>query len=296
MFSSIIMIISLLNITVKTKHQNQFTMDIPSLVSVLIYNNSASSVLLVYNPNHNITSSTDLSNNFLFSNNHEIPFLWTSLRDFHHSLGLTPFFSQLTSSPSRQSLSLPMIPSCLFVFYMFSKHGISFYVTSNRGSEFVSNFFYSLNTALDIWLYFTSGYYSKDDRQTEYTNQTLKQYLEVYYNYQQNNQSKLLQSSLTIMLEVLLLVFLHFLLIRDIIQTSPFTLNTILLSPKSMTLLQISMSYRIPSKLKSLQPNCNNLKLKLRLQLRQRLERSLRDLQQVVKHTDTGIQLCYIYQ
>jgi len=36
-------------------------------------------------------------------------------------------------------------------------------------------------------LHFTSGYYSKGDGQTEHTNQTLKQYLHVYCNYQQDN-------------------------------------------------------------------------------------------------------------
>jgi len=41
-------------------------------------------------------------------------------------------------------------------------------------------------------LYFTSGYYSEGDGQTKHTNQTLKQYLRVYCNYQQDNWSKLL--------------------------------------------------------------------------------------------------------
>ena len=57
------------------------------------------------------------------------------------------------------------------------------------------------------------------------------------------------------MLQVLLLVFLHFLLIRDIIQTSLFTLNVILLPFKLTTLSQILMNYRVPSKLKSLWSN-----------------------------------------
>ena len=74
-FSSIIMITSLLDILVKTKYWNYFTMDIPGLASMLMYNNSASPVLLIYNPSHNITSPTDLSNNSLFLNNHGIPFL-----------------------------------------------------------------------------------------------------------------------------------------------------------------------------------------------------------------------------
>ena len=41
-------------------------------------------------------------------------------------------------------------------------------------------------------LYFTSGYHPKGNEQTEYMNQTLKQYLCVYCNYQQDNWSELL--------------------------------------------------------------------------------------------------------
>jgi len=74
--------------------------------------------------------------------------------------------------------------ACLFVLHVFSKHGVPSYVTSDRGSEFVLNFFQSLGTALNMWLHFTSGYHPEGDGQTECTNQTLKQYLYVYYNYQ----------------------------------------------------------------------------------------------------------------
>ena len=82
--------------------------------------------------------------------------------------------------------------ACLFVLHVFSKHGVPSHVTSDRGSEFVSNFFQSLGTALNMRLYFTSGYHPKGDKQTERTNQTLEQYLHVYYNYQQDNWSELL--------------------------------------------------------------------------------------------------------
>ena len=58
----------------------------------------------------------------------------------------------------------------LFVLHMFSKHNISSYITSDRGLEFVSNFFRSLGTALDMQLYFTSGYHSEGDEQTKYMN------------------------------------------------------------------------------------------------------------------------------
>ena len=124
MFSSIIMITSLLDIVVKIKYWNQFATDIPGLASMLMYNNSASSVSLVCNPSHNVTSPMDLSNNFLSPNNHEIPFLWTSSRNFCHPLSLILSWLQLTSLPSRQSLFLPMTPShlwtqhiCLFFIY-----------------------------------------------------------------------------------------------------------------------------------------------------------------------------------
>ena len=63
----------------------------------------------------------------------------------------------------------------LSVLYVFSKHSVSFHVTSDRGLEFVSNFFWSLGTALDMWLHFTLGYYPEDDGQTKHTNQTLEQ-------------------------------------------------------------------------------------------------------------------------
>ena len=82
--------------------------------------------------------------------------------------------------------------ACLFVLHVFSKYGISSHVTSDRDSEFVSNFFCSLGTALDMWLHFTLDYHSEGNGQTKYTNQTLEQYLHIYCNYQQDNWSKLL--------------------------------------------------------------------------------------------------------
>jgi len=71
----------------------------------------------------------------------------------------------------------------LFVLHVFSKHGVPSYVISNRSSEFVSNFFRSLGTTLNMWLHFTSGYHPKGDGQIECMNQTLEQYLHVYCNY-----------------------------------------------------------------------------------------------------------------
>ena len=80
----------------------------------------------------------------------------------------------------------------LFVLHIFSKHGVLSHVTSDSGTEFVSHFFCSLGTTLEMKLHFTSGYHTEGDGQTEYTDQTLEQYLWVYCNYQQDNWSELL--------------------------------------------------------------------------------------------------------
>jgi len=80
----------------------------------------------------------------------------------------------------------------LFVIHVFSKHKVPSHVMSDHSSKFVSHFFHSLGTALDMRLHFTSGYYLEANGQAEQTNQTLEQYLHVYCNYQQDNWSELL--------------------------------------------------------------------------------------------------------
>jgi len=64
--------------------------------------------------------------------------------------------------------------ACLFVIHVFSKHGVPSHVTSDCGSEFVSHFFRSLGTALDMRLHFTSRYHPEANSQAERTNQTLE--------------------------------------------------------------------------------------------------------------------------
>jgi len=80
----------------------------------------------------------------------------------------------------------------LFVIHIFSKHRVPSYVTSDRGSEFVSHFFHSINTTLNMRLHFTSEYHPEANDQAEWTNQMLEQYLHIYCNYQQVNWSELL--------------------------------------------------------------------------------------------------------
>lgn len=79
-----------------------------------------------------------------------------------------------------------------FVTHVFSKHGVPSHVTSDRGSEFVSDFFTSLGKVLDMNLHATSGYNPQADGQTERTNQTLEQYLRIYCNHHQDNWAALL--------------------------------------------------------------------------------------------------------
>ena len=75
----------------------------------------------------------------------------------------------------------------LFVLHVFSKHSVPSHVTSDCRSKFISHFFRSLGKALDMRLHFTLGYHPEGNGQTERTNQTLEQYLQVYSNYQQDN-------------------------------------------------------------------------------------------------------------
>ena len=58
----------------------------------------------------------------------------------------------------------------LFMIHIFSKHSVLTYIISDYETEFISNFFRSLETALNMKLYFTSKYHPKEDRQTEYNN------------------------------------------------------------------------------------------------------------------------------
>ena len=128
---------------------------------------------------------------------------WNSiLMDFIEQLPLSSGFTAIlviVDWLSKQSIFIPTHDTItslelakLFLLHVFSKHSIPAHVTSDWGTGFVSHFFWSLGKALIMHLYFTSGYHPKDDGQTESANQTLKQYLQSYCNYQQDNWSELL--------------------------------------------------------------------------------------------------------
>jgi len=80
----------------------------------------------------------------------------------------------------------------LFIFYVFSKHGVPSHVMSDCKSEFILRFSKLLAQTLSMRLHFTSGYHPEANRQSERVNQTLEQYIWMYCNYQQTDWVELL--------------------------------------------------------------------------------------------------------
>jgi len=93
------------------------------------------------------------------------------------------FTKQVVFTPTQRSINAAKLIR-IFVRNVFFKHRTLTYITSDRRMEFVFHFFKALALALDIRLHFTSGYHPEADGQTKQTNQTLKQYLRIYCNYQ----------------------------------------------------------------------------------------------------------------
>ena len=84
--------------------------------------------------------------------------------------------------PTTNNITAPELAR-LFIIHVFSKHGVPAHVTCDHGSEFVSHFFHSLGSALNMKIHFTSGYHPEGDGQTKRLNQTLEQYLCIFCNY-----------------------------------------------------------------------------------------------------------------
>src|SRR5258708_6309510 len=93
--------------------------------------------------------------------------------------------------PTFDTIDAPQVAR-LFLTHVFLKHGIPGHITSNHSTEFISHFFHSLASLLNMKLHFTSGYHPEGNSQTEHINQVLEQYLCTYMNYQQDNWAPLL--------------------------------------------------------------------------------------------------------
>jgi len=140
-------------------------------------------------PNLCATNPTDFSSNFQFLRtlefhihgfHREAPSILQSHLDSSHcwsslrAVTLHPTHNTITSLQLAQLLILHVFSS------MVSKP-CHFWLQY----RIIYHFLQSLRYALDMKLHFTSGYHAKGDGQTEWTNQTLEQYLQVYCNYQQ---------------------------------------------------------------------------------------------------------------
>ena len=74
-----------------------------------------------------------------------------------------------------------------FLSHVFSKHGLPDDLVSDRGSKFVSKFWKTLCSKLNIERKTSTAYHPETDGQTERVNQTLEQYVRIYCAYQQDD-------------------------------------------------------------------------------------------------------------
>ncbi|MBW0510499.1 hypothetical protein O181_050214 [Austropuccinia psidii MF-1] len=75
----------------------------------------------------------------------------------------------------------------MFIIHVFSKHGISISIVSDRGSAFVSSFWTQLCQQLKISRYLSAAFHPETDGQTERVNQILEQYVWMYVSYHQDD-------------------------------------------------------------------------------------------------------------
>ena len=75
----------------------------------------------------------------------------------------------------------------LYASNIFCLHGLPKTVVSNRGTQFIANFWKGLCKILKIEALPSTPYYPETDGQTEQMNAILEQYLRIYINYLQDN-------------------------------------------------------------------------------------------------------------
>ena len=82
--------------------------------------------------------------------------------------------------------------ACIFLLQVFAKHGTPTDIVSDWGKHFILWFWWSLCQLLGIKVNLLTAYHPETDSQTEWVNQILEQYLQVYINYQQDDWVNLL--------------------------------------------------------------------------------------------------------
>ena len=74
----------------------------------------------------------------------------------------------------------------LFITHAWKLHGLPNTVVSDRGPQFISDFWKHLNKRLKINSLLSTAYHPETDGQTERMNAVLEQYLRAYVSYQQD--------------------------------------------------------------------------------------------------------------
>ncbi|MBW0522545.1 hypothetical protein O181_062260 [Austropuccinia psidii MF-1] len=121
---------------------------------------------------------------------------WNSLSmDFITQLPLSNNFDSIIVVVDRFSKMAIFIPAYgtmtslelaqIFISHVFSKHGLSVSIVSDRGSSFFSSFWTSLCQQLRISRDLSNAFHPEKDGQTERVNQILEQYLQMYISYHQ---------------------------------------------------------------------------------------------------------------
>ena len=86
----------------------------------------------------------------------------------------------------------PLGAACPFLAHVWKLHGLLRQVVSDRGPQFIAEFTRELYRLLGVKLAATTAYHPQGDRQTEWVNQELEQYLRLFVNERQDDWDELL--------------------------------------------------------------------------------------------------------
>ena len=84
-----------------------------------------------------------------------------------------------TAKETDNGTSVPVM-AWLFLDHIFQLHGLPETIVSDRGPQFISAFWEHLTTSLGIKRKLSTTYHPQTDRQTDYANQDLENYLRRY--------------------------------------------------------------------------------------------------------------------
>ncbi len=94
--------------------------------------------------------------------------------------------------PCCETITASQLGGELFSEHIFRLHGLPKEVVSDRGPQFIANFWKATLKRLGIKRHLSSAHHQESDGQTERANETVEQYLSCFVNYHQNNWVKYL--------------------------------------------------------------------------------------------------------